>query len=53
MFAESCRDEPAPGTLEQFSADALLEIRQLMAQRRLREVQLLSGAREVAHVGNR
>ena len=53
VFTESRRDEPAPGPLEQLSADALLEIRQLMAQRRLREMQLLSRAREVAHVGNR
>src|SRR6185436_12368289 len=53
MFAESGGDQLSAGALEEFTADALLEIGQLVAERRLCEMQMLAGAREVAHLGDR
>ena len=53
MFADARRDESSPGALEELPADALLEIRELVAERGLGEVKLLTCASEIAELGNR
>ena len=53
MFADSCRDEASTGSLEQLAANALLEIGELVAESRLREMEMLPGSSQVAELRNR
>ena len=50
--AESVRNHSAAGSLEERGVEAPLQVRELMTQRGLREVQLLTGSREGAELGD-
>ena len=50
VLAEPRRDEASARALEKFSADALFEVGELVAERGLREVEMLTRAREVAEL---
>ncbi|MNT71466.1 hypothetical protein D3C72_2099530 [compost metagenome] len=50
-FARLCQPHPARGALEQRRAELLLELADRNRQRRLRHVQALRGAMEIARLG--
>ena len=51
-LAESRGKHPTTGALEERAAETSLEIRELMTQRRLCEIEPTPGAREIAQLGD-